>query len=71
MDKQLFNANSQDSGPVSVSSIGQPVEPPVMTQATPTVIPIEALLAITQALKQSITGSDLRLGRLASMVKET
>ena len=40
-----------------VSSVRQPVEPPVMTPAAPAVIPMEALLAITQALKLSSTGN--------------
>ena len=54
-DRQLSDSESQeDSGPASVSSAGQPVEP---TVTTPAVIPMEALLAITQALKLSNTGN--------------
>ena len=56
-DRQLSDSDSQDSGSASVSSVGQPVEPPVTTPATPAVIPMEALLAITQARKLSSTGN--------------
>ena len=51
-DRQLSDSDSQeDGGPASVSRAGQPVEPAVMAPAAPAVIPMEALLAITQALK--------------------
>ena len=57
-DRQLSDSDSQeDSGPASISSAGQPVEPTVTTPAAPAVIPMEALLAITQALKLSSTGN--------------
>ena len=56
-DRQLSDLDSQDSDPASVSSVGQPVEPPVTTPAAPAVIPMEALLAITQALKLSSAGN--------------
>ena len=57
-DKQLSDSDSQEnSGPASISSAGQPVEPTVTTPAAPAVIPMEALLAITQALKLSSTGN--------------
>ena len=47
------DTDSQDSRPVSDFSEGQPTERPV----TPAAIPMEALLAITQALKLSNTGN--------------
>ena len=56
-DRQLSDLDSQDSGPASVSSIGQQVEPSVTTPAAPVVIPMEALLAITQALKLFSAGN--------------
>ena len=56
-DRQLSDSDGQDSGPASVSNAGQPVEPPVTTPAAPAVIPMEALLAITQPLKLSSTGN--------------
>ena len=57
-DRQLSDSDSQeDGGPASVSREGQPVEPAVMTPAAPTVIPMEALLAITRAMKLSNTGN--------------
>ena len=57
-DRQLSDSDSQeDGGPAFLSSAGQPVEPAVTTPAAPAVIPMEALLAITQALKLSNTGN--------------
>ena len=52
-DRQLSDTDSQDSGPASDVSERQPVERPVM----PAAIPMEALLAITQAFKLSNTGN--------------
>ena len=54
-DRQLSDMDSQNSGPASFFRIGQLVEPPMTTPAAPAVIPMEALLAITQALKLSNT----------------
>ena len=55
-DRQLSDSDSQeDSGPASVSSAGQPVEPAVTTPASLTIIPIKTLLTITQTLKLSNT----------------
>ena len=60
-DRQLSNSDSQkDGGSASVSSARQPVEPAVTTPAAPAVIPMEALLAITQALKLSNNGKPTR-----------
>ena len=50
-DRQLSDSDSQGSSPAFASSVGQPVEPPVATPAAPAVIPMEALLAMTRALK--------------------
>ena len=55
--KKIRRTDSQDIGPASDFSLGQPVEPPVTMPAALAVIPIEALLAITQALKLSSAGS--------------
>ena len=57
---QPSDTDSQDSRPVSDFSEGQPTERPVtpVAPAAPAaVIPMEALLAITQALKLSNTGN--------------
>ena len=51
------DTDSQDSGPASDLSMEQAVVPPVTTLAAPAVIPMEVLLAITQALKLPSTGS--------------
>ena len=53
---QPTDTDSQDSRPVSDFSEGQPTERPVMP-AAPAAIPMEALLAITQALKLSNQGN--------------
>ena len=53
-DRQQSDTDSQDSRPVSDFSEERPTELPA---AAPAAIPMEALLAITQALKLSSTNS--------------
>ena len=53
MDRRPCDTESQASGPASDVSEGQMEERPVERPVTPAAIPMEALLAITQALKLS------------------
>ena len=54
---QPFDVDSQISSQASDASEGQATERPVERPRTPAAIPMEALLAITQALKLTNTGS--------------
>ena len=74
-DRRPSDTDSQDSGPASDFSEGQPVEQLVdwpVTPAASAAIPMEALLAITQALKLSNTGNrtEIRLPNLSLFLKQ-
>ena len=63
-DNQL-DKRSQVSGPASDANDRQMEDQPIKQPAAPAVIPIEVLVAITQALKLSHTGprSEIQRGR--------
>ena len=58
-DRRPSDTDSQISGQASDSSEGHAMERPV-TPAAPAAIPMEALLALKQALKLANTGSRIR-----------